>query len=81
MLALQAYENRVCPLCGMDTAICHDEERFEGAWARGEVELCFATHMRNKALEEYRASGSQDPAAAGAVSTRLIPRTPAARTA
>lgn len=74
MLALASYENRTCPLCGMDTAICHDEDRFEEAFARGEVELCFATHMRNKALEEYKASGVADPAAAGAVSTRLVPR-------
>ncbi|PLS23783.1 hypothetical protein BLI708_00385 [Bifidobacterium imperatoris] len=71
MLALQSYENRICPLCGMDTRVCHDQDAFEALRLKGEVELCFAAYERNRALEEYRGSGSPDPNASGALTTSL----------
>lgn len=75
MLALQAYEKRLCPLCGMDTNICHDQQTIEHLYRQAEVELCFTTYKRNQALAAYRDSGAPDPNAAGAITTSLTPRT------
>lgn len=70
MLALQAYENRLCPLCGMDTSICHDEEKTRALYTGVQVELCFVTQMRERAMEAYESSGSVDT---HAQTTKLIP--------
>ncbi|MBW3088831.1 hypothetical protein KIH77_08865 [Bifidobacterium sp. 82T24] len=71
MLALQAYENRVCPLCGMPIGFCHDYDRVHEAFAGGEVELCFVTEMREQAMKQYRESGSVN---SNAQTTSLKPR-------
>ncbi|OZG57867.1 hypothetical protein BTIS_1108 [Bifidobacterium tissieri] len=71
MLALQAYEARLCPVCGMDSRICHDETRFQSMRAKGRVEVCFARYERNRALDEYRGSGQADPLAEGAITVGL----------
>lgn len=71
MLSLQEYENRLCPICGMDSLICHDQDRFEALHAQGRTELCFAQYERNRALGEYRDSGAPDPLAEGAITVSL----------
>ena len=74
MLALDRYEHGLkCPLCGMDTAICHDEDRTERLFAGAQVELCFVTQLRERAMSRYEASGVVDTQAQ---TTTLIPRHP-----
>lgn len=75
MLALQAYENRICPLCGMSVDICHDEQQVERLYTQGRVELCFVTQLRNRAILDYEASGRIPTDAKGAATTTLEPRT------
>ncbi|RSX56775.1 hypothetical protein [Bifidobacterium samirii] len=77
MLALQAYESQVCPLCGMHTSTCHDEESVTSLYRTGRVEVCFATQMRNRAIQEFESSGTVPDDMRGAVTTTLTPRPPA----
>ncbi|PLS25974.1 hypothetical protein [Bifidobacterium parmae] len=76
MLALQAYEDGLCPVCGMPTRVCHDQDETERRWAGADVEICNVAYLRNKALRSYRDSGAPDPDADGAITTRLTPTRP-----
>ena len=61
MLALRQYEDtRICPLCGMDMRICHDEDAFNSMYGDAEVTICFAHRARELALDKYAASGVVD---------------------
>ncbi|MDY4677586.1 MAG: hypothetical protein SO360_01800 [Bifidobacterium tsurumiense] len=73
MLALSMFENsRKCPLCGLDTEFCHDEDRVHAAFAGGQVEMCFVSQLREQAMRKYADSGVvQDP---NSVTTRLLAR-------
>lgn len=75
MLALQAYEARTCPICGMSTDICHDEAEVERLYAEGRVEACFTTILRNRAVQRFEQSGAVPTEMKGAVTTALTPRT------
>ena len=58
MRALRIHETRVqCPLCGMDVTFCHDEDAVRHTFAGGQVEICFVTEMREKAMRRYTESG------------------------
>lgn len=58
MRALRMYEQRVqCPLCGMDVQFCHDEDAVRHVFAGGQVEICFVTELREKAMRRYTESG------------------------
>ena len=74
MRALRTYEQRVqCPLCGMDVKFCHDEDVVRGVFAGGQVEICFVTEMREKAMRRYTESGLvKNP---HSQTTKLIART------
>lgn len=73
MLALDLYEHtHICPLCGMDTAICHDEEKFEQLFDGADVYMCFASQAREFALQKYAKSGIVE--APHSQTTRLRPR-------
>ena len=73
MLALDMYErSHVCPLCGMDMAICHDEDRFHRMFQGADVYLCFAAQAREQALKRYQSSGIVD--SPHSQTTRLVPR-------
>ena len=74
MRALRAYEQRVqCPLCGMDVTFCHDEDAVRHTFAGGQVEICFVTEMREKAMRRYTESGVvKNP---HSQTTKLIART------
>ena len=74
MRALRAYEQTVtCPLCGMDVQFCHDEDAVHHMFAGGQVEICFVTEMREKAMRRSTESGggtNPEPQ-----STTPVPRT------
>ena len=73
MLALDLYERtRICPLCGMDMGICHDEERFNSMFKGADVYMCFASQAREFALKRYGESGIVE--APHSQTTRLTPR-------
>lgn len=74
MLALDSYENsRTCSLCGLPTSFCHDENHVRQAFSGGDVETCFVTQMREKAVKQFEESGTvQYP---NSNTTTLIPKT------
>ena len=73
MLALQSYENaRRCPVCGMDTDFCHDQQKVYETFRGATVDVCFVGEMREKAMRRYEQSGTvQTP---GSLTTRMTPR-------
>lgn len=61
MLALQSYENsRKCPICGMDISFCHDEQQVSAVFSGSDVETCFISAMRERALRNFAESGTVD---------------------
>jgi hypothetical protein len=73
MSALQIYENsRKCPVCGMDTDFCHDEEKVRALFAGGQVETCFVGQMREQAMQEFAKSGTV--LAPNSQTTSLVPK-------
>lgn len=73
MLALDLYEQtHVCPLCGMDPAICHDEDKFKQLFDGADVYMCFASQAREFAMQRYAKSGVVE--APHSQTTRLRPR-------
>ena len=74
MLALDSYEtSHKCPVCGMDTEICHDEHAVRTLFAGAGVETCFVGAMREQAMQRFEKSGTvQNP---GSQTTTMIPKT------
>lgn len=75
MLALDMYEQQhICPLCGLDMSVCHDEDEFNRRYSRADVYLCFASQAREFAMKKYEESGVVE--APHSQTTRLVPREP-----
>ncbi|WP_302767534.1 hypothetical protein [Bifidobacterium dentium] len=73
MLALDEYESRhICPICGMDTDFCHDQEAVECVFAGADVETCFVGEMRELAMKAFADSGEVQ--APNSQTTRMRPR-------
>ena len=74
MRALRIHETRVqCPLSGMDVTFCHDEDAVRHTFAGVQVESCFVTELREKAMRRYTESGVvKNP---HSQTTKLIART------
>lgn len=74
MLALETYERaHVCPVCGMDTRFCHDEQAVASAYSGADVETCFVGQLRERALRAYTDSG--EVKAPNSQTTKLVART------
>lgn len=73
MRALNLYEaTHICPLCGLDMSICHDENEFNKRYKHADVYLCFASQAREFALQKYQQSGLVE--APHSQTTKLVAR-------
>lgn len=68
MIALEEYEDSLCPLCGLPVAYCHDPQRERDVGAV--VERCFVTDARISALDKLNTSATP-PERQGAQTTKL----------
>lgn len=75
MRALRLYERlHECPLCGLSTDICHDQDEVDRLFAAdAEIETCWVTFKRERAMRKYEESGTV--LAPHAQTATLIPRT------
>lgn len=73
MRALALYERtHECPLCGLDTSLCHDQDAVDGLFAGAEIETCWITFQRERAMRKFEESGTV--LAPHAQTANLIPR-------
>jgi hypothetical protein len=74
MRALRLYERlHECPLCGLSTDICHDQDKIDRLFDGAEIETCWVTFKRERAMRKYEESGTV--LAPHAQTATLIPRT------
>ena len=58
MRALDLYERlHECPLCGLSTDLCHDQDKVDRLFAGAQVETCWITFQRERAMRKYEDSG------------------------
>lgn len=73
MRALDLYERlHECPLCGLSTDLCHDQGKVDSLFAGAQVETCWITFQRERAMRKYEESGMV--LAPHAQTANLIPR-------
>ncbi|MFR7436341.1 hypothetical protein [Bifidobacterium adolescentis] len=73
MRALDLYEKlHECPLCGLSTDLCHDQGKVDQLFAGAQVETCWITFQRERAMRKYEESGTV--LAPHAQTANLIPR-------
>lgn len=73
MRALDLYERlHECPLCGLSTDLCHDQGKVDSLFAGAQVETCWITFQRERAMRQYEESGTV--LAPHAQTANLIPR-------
>lgn len=59
MRALDLYERlHECPLCGLSTDLCHDQGKVDRLFAGAQVETCWITFQRERAMRKYEESGT-----------------------
>ena len=73
MRALDLYERlHECPLCGLDTRLCHDQDKVDRLFSGAQVETCWVTFKRERAMRKYEES--RTVLAPNAQTASLIPR-------